>query len=678
MSSSSMSSLDLGASVADVLLVEEEDENEKLQRRLLALQTVRNDFQRKDQSIAALKKRILFLENEKLLLEQKCADTDTLNARILQLERVVADRNGLLQEIQNLNAEIIRMKDENARLEMVIVDLRLTESKHARRMQQKDENIAQKEEIIKSMSQDHASQVEISSAEIAALKELVHRLKNDVVAKDKKIISMQTITSSLEEKVEKLKNVIKESKDQRQQAQGQAAEYLTEVSRWKSLCGEVESNLKLSRTESASVMEEHGKMTSSLQSQLKQMISSEKKTRRAYQNLSNNVSSLASDIHSIATFGVHSHPSLRTDESAPALNAHHINSLATDSSYHLYLRSVAQALRSHWTQQSTPQQPSAAVSPAHDHIKISHRDSDIFAVPTSPSRSSSKHNVNESESSELRTIIAGIIRLIECYLDGADKIHKLTHNLDQSSTVIENAVSEQETLEARHKQAQRDVDIYDEAMRQLSMSVHSYLSAHVHTKVISQHHDDEGKHADTSSILEFSRRQAHSEADEKSGHGLDDGLLQRMWESITQTAILTNTSVDATNNGGGQESKHDHNHKLHPEVEKERDRQQCILRTTQGIFSLIEHCKRLQAQVEELSRNESEAASRRRVIDQMTAQKTVELEERLNEQTVIYERIDKEREEQYQHQLAELSRCVMKTILAKQLSIADWFVLFVD
>ena len=88
--------------------IDEEDENVKLRRRLLALQTVRNDFHRKDQTIALLKKKIMALEGEKGILEQKTSEMVTLHSRIEVLERSVSDRQVILHEVQTLNNDITR------------------------------------------------------------------------------------------------------------------------------------------------------------------------------------------------------------------------------------------------------------------------------------------------------------------------------------------------------------------------------------------------------------------------------------------------------------------------------------------------------------------------------------------------------------------------------------------
>jgi hypothetical protein len=82
-------------------LISEEEESIKLKRRLVALQTVRTDFQRKDTIIANLKARIIALEKEN-------RDIFVLNSKISFLENALSDQHALLNEIQFLNAELKR------------------------------------------------------------------------------------------------------------------------------------------------------------------------------------------------------------------------------------------------------------------------------------------------------------------------------------------------------------------------------------------------------------------------------------------------------------------------------------------------------------------------------------------------------------------------------------------
>jgi hypothetical protein len=604
---------DYGFAAADVEVdLADEDENEKLQRRLLALQTVRNDFQRKDQSIAALKKRIALLEGEKMLLQQKCADTETLNARILQLERVVADRNALLQEIQNLSSEIIRLKDDSAKLEMVIVDLRLAESKSTR-------SIQQKEELIRTLREDQSTLDVSTTSEITTLKEVINKMKNELHAKDKKIASFQVLHTSLEEKVDKLKNVLKESKDQRQAAQAQAGEYLAEANRWKGMYMDLENNLILAKSENSSVQDEHCKLNAALQSQLRQLNNSEKKMRRSYQNITTNLSALCSEVAGIAA---------GSENSPSPPNSFDItrNGNSISESYHSFLRSILQSLRSHWTQATGHQTMSPFPSPGG---------SEYISSPSARSfqNAHSGHNLNIGEFNEFRVVIASFIKLIEGYLESADKLYVLNDSLNQSSVALEDALGLHEKLETRNKNVRRDLDICDDAIKSISTRVSTFLSS-VGVKV------------DRQETLLHIQNTAQYIGDGADGlTGVDKEMIQRMWESISDTAVFLNT-VKTAQTGETR----------CPEFDVAVNRQQMILQTVREVGAVVDHCAFLQKTVEEQAQTEREAATRRRTIDQMALETKTTLEEQLKLQTIELERISRERELQYEFQIAELTR----------------------
>lgn len=86
----------------------EENENEKLLKRLSALHSLRNDMTSKEEKVQILQTRIDRLEKERIMNEGKAIEIDLLTKRVHQLEHNLVNQNELHREIQSLREEIDR------------------------------------------------------------------------------------------------------------------------------------------------------------------------------------------------------------------------------------------------------------------------------------------------------------------------------------------------------------------------------------------------------------------------------------------------------------------------------------------------------------------------------------------------------------------------------------------